>query len=140
MIAREDIISEARTWIGTPWRHQGRLKGIACDCAGLIIGVMDAIGVPYQDIEAYDRHPDGRMLQATCDAQMTRAPLDKINIGDVVLMAWSKNIPQHLGIIGTHESGLSIIHAYAPSRKVVETIFDQSLRARVVAAYSLAGL
>ena len=35
----DDVVKEARTWIGTPFVHQGRTKGLACDCLGLMIGV-----------------------------------------------------------------------------------------------------
>ncbi|WP_246733412.1 peptidase P60 [Methylobacterium sp. BTF04] len=33
------IVAEARAWIGTPYRHQASLKGIGCDCLGLVRGV-----------------------------------------------------------------------------------------------------
>lgn len=36
---REAIVAEARAWIGTPYRHQASLKGIGCDCLGLVRGV-----------------------------------------------------------------------------------------------------
>ncbi len=26
-------------WLGTPYRHQGRRKGVGCDCLGLVLGV-----------------------------------------------------------------------------------------------------
>ena len=29
----------ARGWIGTPYRHQASLKGVGCDCLGLVRGV-----------------------------------------------------------------------------------------------------
>ena len=29
------IVTQARTWIGTPFHHQARLKGKGCDCLGL---------------------------------------------------------------------------------------------------------
>jgi type IV pilus assembly protein PilB len=28
---RTRIVAEARAWIGTPYRHQGSLKGVGCD-------------------------------------------------------------------------------------------------------------
>ncbi len=34
-----DVVRTARTWLGTPYHHQGRLKGVGVDCAGLLIGV-----------------------------------------------------------------------------------------------------
>src|SRR5690242_19627593 len=39
MLTRSDIIAEARSWIGTPYRHQASLKGVGCDCLGLVRGV-----------------------------------------------------------------------------------------------------
>ena len=36
---RAAIITETRAWIGTPYRHQASLKGIGCDCLGLVRGV-----------------------------------------------------------------------------------------------------
>jgi NlpC/P60 family putative phage cell wall peptidase len=40
---REAIIAEARSWIGTPYQHQASLKGVGCDCLGLVRGVWRAI-------------------------------------------------------------------------------------------------
>ena len=37
--SRAAIVFEARNWIGTPYRHQASLKGIGCDCLGLVRGV-----------------------------------------------------------------------------------------------------
>jgi cell wall-associated NlpC family hydrolase len=33
---RTSILKEARTWIGTPYHHRGRVKGVGVDCGGLI--------------------------------------------------------------------------------------------------------
>ena len=30
-------------WIGTPYRHQASLKGVGCDCLGLVRGVWRAV-------------------------------------------------------------------------------------------------
>ena len=40
---REQIIAEARAWIGTPYRHQASVKGVGCDCLGLVRGVWRAL-------------------------------------------------------------------------------------------------
>ena len=37
------IVREARSWIGTPYRHQGALKHAGADCLGLIRGVYRAV-------------------------------------------------------------------------------------------------
>lgn len=38
-LTRAAIVAEARSWIGTPYRHQASLKGVGCDCLGLVRGV-----------------------------------------------------------------------------------------------------
>ena len=35
----DDVVAVARAWIGTPYQHQASVKGVACDCLGLIRGV-----------------------------------------------------------------------------------------------------
>ena len=36
---RERIIAAARGWLGTPYHHQASLRGVGCDCLGLVRGV-----------------------------------------------------------------------------------------------------
>ena len=35
--------AEARLWLGTPYRHQAALRGVGCDCLGLVRGVWRAL-------------------------------------------------------------------------------------------------
>ncbi len=37
------VVALARRWIGTPYRHQASLKGVGCDCLGLVRGVFAEI-------------------------------------------------------------------------------------------------
>ena len=34
-----DLVAAARGWIGTPYRHRAALRGVGCDCLGLIRGI-----------------------------------------------------------------------------------------------------
>jgi hypothetical protein len=45
IITRMDVVTEARTWLSTPFVHQGWTKGVACDCIGLIKGVGVELGL-----------------------------------------------------------------------------------------------
>lgn len=36
---RIDIIEATRSWVGTPYHHQQSVKGVGCDCLGLLRGV-----------------------------------------------------------------------------------------------------
>jgi NlpC/P60 family putative phage cell wall peptidase len=41
---RSAIVAEARTWIGTPFHHQGRVKGAGVDCLMLLAEVFERAG------------------------------------------------------------------------------------------------
>lgn len=36
---RAAILNAARGWIGTPYHHQASVRGVGCDCLGLVRGV-----------------------------------------------------------------------------------------------------
>jgi cell wall-associated NlpC family hydrolase len=50
---REQVVTESRTWLGTPFLHGARLKAIGADCETFLCevfraaGVFDAQGIPY---------------------------------------------------------------------------------------------
>lgn len=48
------VVAEARSWLGTPYHHMGRVKGAGVDCAMLPAEVYAACGlIPPQRIEFY---------------------------------------------------------------------------------------
>jgi cell wall-associated NlpC family hydrolase len=51
---RGEVLAEAREWIGTPYHHMGRVKGIAADCLTLLAEVYGRCGiVPHVEIPFY---------------------------------------------------------------------------------------
>lgn len=141
-ITRAEIVSNARSWLGTRWQHQARLKGVGCDCAGLVIGVARECGIVdfAFDVNGYERFPSGNTLAMHCGEYMTRIDKNDIAPGDVVLMRFDGE-PQHLAIVADYvHGGLSVVHAYALSRQVVEHALDDTWRKRIVAAYRMPGV
>ena len=50
----ESIISEARSWLGTPFHHRAMVRGAGVDCAHFLIGVYSAVGLaPKVETENY---------------------------------------------------------------------------------------
>ena len=41
--AADAIVAEAIRWIGTPYRHQASVRGVGCDCIGLVRGVWECV-------------------------------------------------------------------------------------------------
>lgn len=142
MTTPDDVIAAARGWIGTPFKHQHRAKGIGVDCAGLVIGVARELGLvePTWDVTGYGQVPDGVTLAALCDEHMDR--LLHCAPGCVVLVAWGRGDPQHLGIVGTHPlGGLSMIHAERRRfGRVIEQQLVFSRAMRLVAAFAFRGV
>jgi NlpC/P60 family putative phage cell wall peptidase len=139
-------VSEARTWIGTPWQHQARSRGAGVDCAGLVIGVARALGlVPTDmDVNHYSRMPDGHSLLAHCGEWMHRIHADDAQPGDVLVMRFDMH-PQHLAIVADYlHGGLSIVHALdcrdRKRARVLEHRLAPELRSKIVAAYVLPGV
>lgn len=40
-----EAVKEALTWLGTPYHHQGRVKGVGVDCGTLICEVYEKVGL-----------------------------------------------------------------------------------------------
>lgn len=137
---RARIVAEARTWIGTPWVHQHRAKGIGVDCAGLPIEICKGLNLSTFDLTDYDRLPDGVELKRLCDEQMTPIPIRDMQPADAVLIQFVGR-PQHLGILADYlYGGLSLIHATNAIGKVVEHRLSPEWRAKIVGAYRLPGV
>ena len=141
MITREAIIAAAREWIGTRWHHQGALKGIGCDCIGLIAGVARELGIPEAArfradprFRGYGRTPEPNMLRAAIAEYLNVAESEQP--GDILLMRFDAE-PQHFGFVSASDY---MIHAYAQARKVVENRIDDKWRRRIVGVYRFRGL
>jgi cell wall-associated NlpC family hydrolase len=51
---RNRILEEAKTWYGTRWHHQARVKGAGVDCAMYLCEVYEAVGlIPHVDPRPY---------------------------------------------------------------------------------------
>lgn len=133
-VTAEDIVAIARSYVGTPFRHQGRMPGLALDCAGVVVCVAKELGLEngFKEVP-YGRHPHGGTLQRLCDEHMDRISL--FGPGDVLLMTWESE-PQHLAIA----SDIGVIHSYAKARKVVEHVLDPVWRSRIRASYRFRGI
>jgi cell wall-associated NlpC family hydrolase len=53
MLTPDLILAEARRWIGTPYAHQASLRGVGCDCLGLVRGVYAALVGPCPPVPPY---------------------------------------------------------------------------------------
>ena len=125
---RTAVINEARQWLGTPYHHQASLKGVGCDCIGLIKGVGDAFGLmnipdnAWTNIKRYSRRPNPVMMGNHLETYMDRisSPL----IGDIAWIEWRQDLPMHLALVAEKNGVMTFIHAYSLVGKAVEVCVD----------------
>lgn len=107
------IVAEARSWIGTPYAHQASLKGVGCDCLGLLRGVWRAVIGPEPQVPG-PYAPDWAEASArdTLTDAATRwlAPAHGIAAGRVVLFRWRADLPAKHCAVAT--SATTIVHAH----------------------------
>lgn len=117
----ERIIELARECMETPFRHQGRMCGVALDCAGLIAHVLHGLELPVNDSKGYSRNPHDGQLEAILAAEpsLQLIPKSETRPGDIWACRIKKD-PQHLMIY----TGKNVIHAYAQTGRVVEQNAD----------------
>lgn len=108
---RQRVVEEARSWLCTPYHHQGRVKGAGVDCLMLLCEVYHAAGmVPYIDPRPYphDWHlhrSDERYLKGLL--QYAR-PVERPNAGDVAIFRFGRCYSHGAIMIGE----TALIHSY----------------------------
>ena len=131
------VVAAARSWLGTPYLHQGSVNQVGCDCLGLIRGVWrELLGDEPQRTPAYSSvwsQPDkDEPLLNAGRRHFVSAPVNQIATGDVILFRMRANAAaKHAAIVSAEHH---FIHAYE-GNAVVESAFSPFWRQRIVAAF-----
>lgn len=140
---RDEVIAEARSWIGTSWSHQACAKGAGVDCLHLIAGIARAFGRPEAErffatpeYHSYGRHPDPAMMFGGCDALLDRIAIADALPADVLVFRCGRH-PMHFGLLSAADR---MIHAWLGAGRVIEQRVDAKWCARIVRAYRLRGI
>jgi cell wall-associated NlpC family hydrolase len=110
----------ARAYLGVPWRHLGRSRE-GLDCIGLVLLAARDCGIDADDPAPYAREPSSQLLRQELARYLDPASIADPRPGDVLVFNLGL-YAGHVGIAGKHPDYgcLSVIHAYAPRRCVVE--------------------
>ena len=114
MSAAERIVAEARSWIGTPYRHQASLKGIGCDCLGLLRGVgREVVGSEPEAPPPYSQdwaEAGADALVAAARRFLCERERSAFAAGDVLLFRWRPGLPaKHCAIATSRDT---MVHAH----------------------------
>jgi cell wall-associated NlpC family hydrolase len=108
---RQAVIAEARTWLGTPWHHEARVKGAGVDCAMLLAEVYERAGIiEHVEVGHYpmDWHLHRDIERIVEIVEQYAHPTTDPHAGDVVLFKFGRTF-SHGGILVGENS--EIIHA-----------------------------
>lgn len=135
---RAAVVAEALEWQGTPYRHMGRVKGLAADCGQFPLAVFEAVGlIPHTEPEFYPHdwhlHRETERWLGHCErfaARVEGPPLP----GDLALFKYGRCI-SHGAIVVEWPT---IVHAHRPARCVCldDAEGNQDLAARLVGFWS----
>lgn len=132
MRLREQLITEAREWIGTPWQHHQCCKSYGVDCVGLFWGIAESCNVNIGSKINYYRNPISNSLQEELDKRFQPIPFADRAPGDCLLFRIG-SVPRHVGMVSYDNH---FIHASC-QHGVIEVILDTRWRDRVVSCYQI---
>lgn len=135
------IIQEAHSWLGTRYKHQGRVKISSegkggCDCLGFImgLGIKTKFGI---DLKSYDQQVYPKLLTSNAlleQLDLLLEPMDDIALGSILLIKIN-NWPQHLAVVVETNPDIVIIHSYLQARKVVKQILPKDWKESIDRIY-----
>jgi cell wall-associated NlpC family hydrolase len=150
-VKAEELVSKARTLIGTPWHHAGRHATAGLDCIGVLVLSFQACGVDIEDdvnythIDEYDRMVKGMALYGDRFMEANQFNPWTLHIGDAVVFRGTlyrnRQVMTHVGILSelfTPGNLGKMIHACndpaspkvteEPIRPAWQRIFDSAWR------------
>ena len=134
-MTRAEILRQAETWIGTPWKHQARLKGVGADCVGFVYGVYKAVGgvpvaEPPTDYPAswHVWNKEERLYKEAVKSGLVEKSVSELRPGDVILFRIGTMAASHLGIMA--ENGL-FLHSFQTMARVQPSTLEGAWRRRI---------
>lgn len=133
-INRSQFLEKTKEYLNTPFRHQGRIKGVGIDCVGVPIAVSKEFGISDIKYTNYKRLPDGNtlitMLGKYCDPVSS---YDDIKLSDLLVFRIETE-PQHVGVYAGNDT---FIHSYYNAHKVLLSELDSYWKERIVAIFRI---
>ncbi len=140
-VLREQVVAEALSWLGTPYAHRQRLKGVGVDCAQLPLAVYAAAGaIGAADVGAYASqwhlHRGEELyvghVQALGGREIART---ECQIGDLALWRYGRTFSHGAILVGP---GVRVVHAVRGLGVVLGDLdADEDLKRRPLRLFTL---
>lgn len=145
---KQEIINCARTWVGTEFVHQGRIKknqytNGGCDCIGLIIGIAEELKIKspsnkniyLSDFDIKEYNISNTNLYAIIKTLkiLKEKKFSQLVSCDLIIFK-ILNLAEHIAIYSEKNT---IIHSIYQKHKVIEEPYTQLWKNRAFAVFSL---
>ena len=139
MTTPAEIVTQARSWLGVRWLHQGRTEA-GLDCIGLVLKVAHALNLTEFDTRDYARFASDETMLELCRSHLVVVQPADLAPGDLAVFGFDSQ--RHIGIIGDYPAAgaLSLIHAHAINRQVVEHRLDDQWKRRILGRFRFPGV
>lgn len=133
------VVAAARAWIGTPYHDQASLRGVGCDCLGLVRGVWrELVGPEPVPIPPYSRDwgetGAREVLIEGAARTMIPTPIAQARPGDLLVFRMERGaIAKHVGILTAPDR---FVHAYE-RLGVIEEPLTRSWQQRIACAFRM---
>ncbi|WP_424968939.1 NlpC/P60 family protein [Dinoroseobacter sp. S76] len=141
MTTSDRIVQEARLWLGTPYIHQGSVRGAGADCLGLLRGVWRGVyGAEPEEVPPYtadwSEPQREEILWEGAKRHLREKGVDDVAIGDVLLFRMrAAGVAKHLGIQSRTGASPRFIHAYS-GHGVTESPLSAPWARRIAARFA----
>jgi cell wall-associated NlpC family hydrolase len=101
---RQRVIKVAESWLGTPYHHMGRVKGVGVDCGTFLCevyheaGVTDFIGLEYYPFDWHLHRDEEKYLEILL--RYVRI-VSRARAGDIIMYRFGR-VASHSAIITTY--------------------------------------
>lgn len=137
-----DIVTLARSWVGTPYHNMTAIKGRGCDCLGLLRGIYAEVYRETVETPSYPNRPPRistgqETMLAAARLYLVEAPIE--TRGPAVVLVFRthpKLVAWHCGIMTTETE---MVHSHS-GREVYEVTLGKRWESRVVAAFRFPGI
>ena len=122
------VVAEALDWLGTPYRHQGRRKGVGCDCLGLVLGVWRTVygaapELPGRYAPDWAEAGGEEGLLTGARRNFTEKEFREMVAGDLMIFRWRPHLPaKHAGILVGPDR---FVHAYEGTAVTASALVPQ---------------
>lgn len=142
MLSRAEIVTAARAWRGTPFHHRAALRGVGCDCIGLVLGLYrDLHGRDAEVAPAYAADwgelAAGEPLLAGLTRHLDPVGPERARPGDVLAFRWLPGrAVAHVAVLTAPDR---MVHAHR-RHGVAEVAYVPAFRRRLEQAFAFPGV